>query len=104
MHHARDTLREVVDHQGSHDDLMRIIDAKRTSVIHVLNFLEEIGIACHRDMINQAAAKAQFEGVVLVTWRKTLPWVETHRRMRGRPDLWEDLERLYDTWKTPTSA
>lgn len=99
MYHARDTLREVLDHDGSHDQLVDVIEKKRTNVIHVMNFLEEIGTAVRCRVADDEIAKMQFSFVVTSTWSKCLPWIHDHRRRRGQNALWEDLEALYDAWK-----
>ena len=99
MYHARDALREILDHDGSHDELTKLIDTKRTNVIHILNFLEEIATAVKNEMADAALVKTQFSGVVVLTWSKVIPWIQSHRKKRGQPDIWEDLESVYDSWK-----
>src|SRR5262249_55318035 len=104
MYHVRDILREVLDHQGGHDQLITIIEAKRTNVVHVLNFLEEIATAIGHEMSDAGLLHAQFGGVVTRTWTKTYPWIQSHRTRRNSPKLWEHMEALYNDWKNPSWA
>jgi hypothetical protein len=99
MYLVRDVLREVIDHAGSHEDLIQIIEGKRTHVIHVLNFLEEIAITKRSGLSDPDLLRTQFAGVVTAAWATTFPWVQAHRRKRALPSLWEDLESLYAEWR-----
>jgi hypothetical protein len=99
MYPVRDVLREIMDHGGSQDQLIDIIEGKRTHVVHVINFLEEIATAKAHGMSDDGLLRTQFSGVVAQTWSKVFPWVQVHRRRRNASDLWEDLEGLYNDWK-----
>ena len=99
MHLARDVFREVIDHAGTHDELVSLIQSKQTHVIHVLNFLEEIATTSKNGLGDPNLPRTQFSGVVAAAWTKTFPWVQIHRQRRSLPTLWEDLESLYVDWK-----
>lgn len=96
---VRDAIREVLNHQGSHETVMQLCDEHQTDIINMFNFLEELATAFEKKMVDPVLTRRQFSGVVTGTWAKAWPWIQCHRIRRGQPDLWEDLERLYDGWK-----
>lgn len=99
MFPARDALRLVHKHQGSSDDdeLRKFIDSKETEVMHVINFIEEIGTACRHEVVDAEIMREQFDDIVVSTWRKLYPWIEKKRI--PNKDIWEDFERLFYKWK-----
>ena len=98
MYQVRDMLREILDHTGSHDELIAVIREKKTSVISILNFLEEIATASVTGHSDDELLHRQFSSVILNTWRKTSHWIQVHRSERGDTEIWEDLERVYGQW------
>ena len=101
MYHARDTLRSIAKaHAKSADELQKVIDGNETNVIHVLNFLEEIATSCRHNVVDKVIIKDQFDFVVINTWETLFPWINQHRKIRA-PDIWEDVEKLYASWKRP---
>ena len=101
MYHARDTLRELLDFIGTQDEFVKLVESKKTNVIHIVNFVEEIGHAKKLRLINHEIGKEQFDHIVCSTWVKLWPWITKHRHDRGNQKIWEEFEALYDAWKKP---
>jgi hypothetical protein len=101
MFHVRDVLRDIMDSPISHDELIKFVNEKsrRTNVIHIFNFLEEVSIAHKHHLVDRETLDAQFHGIVVGTWSKLSPWIGTIRKDRNDQRIWEDLESLYDLWK-----
>jgi hypothetical protein len=99
MYHARDTLREIALRDKSQAELLEYIKSNLTSVIHVLNFLEEIATSCRHEVVHKELMRNQFDFVVVNTWEILFPWIKQHRVERSSKSLWEDLENLYYGWK-----
>lgn len=98
MFHARDALRKVHRHHSTSDEeLKKFVETEETNVMHIVNFIEEIGTACRHGVVDSDIMKEQFDDIVVTTWRKLFPWIE---KQRGpNEEIWEDFERLYDKWK-----
>jgi hypothetical protein len=102
MYHVRNTLREVMDFQAkSQDELINLVNdpSKRTNVIHVFNFLEEIAVALKYQLVDSTIVSDQFCGIILAAWARLTPWIHVHRNERADQRIWDDLEALYATWK-----
>jgi len=103
MYQVRDVLREIMSSSGSQDQFITMVTERETNVIHILNFLEEIATCLQTGVADDTILRNQFEAIVVQSWRKLSPWIQRHRDIRRSQDLWEDLERLYQTWKIPRS-
>lgn len=98
MFQARYALRMVHRHHDvSEEELRKFIESQETDVMHVVNFLEEIGTACRHEVVDVEIMREQFDDIVVSTWRKLYPWIEKKRI--PNKDIWEDFERLFDAWK-----
>jgi len=101
MFHVRDTVREVfsasVGRQGE-EAFNKIIEEKKTNVIHFLNFLEEVAIVLDRDLADHDIMFAQFQGILGQGYHRLEPWIVQHRRERGLPRMWEYAEMLAAKW------
>lgn len=96
MFAARDALRLVLK-QKTEEERNRFIELQETNVIHIVNFLEEMGTACKYELVDIKLMREQFDFVIVSTWTKLFPWIKEQRRQDK--DIWEDFERLYDAWK-----
>lgn len=96
MFAARDALRLVLK-QGTDVERRKFIETQETNVIHIVNFLEEIGTACKYKLVDIKIMQEQFDFVIVSTWTKLFPWIKEQRQQNN--DIWEDFERLYDAWK-----
>jgi Domain of unknown function (DUF4760) len=96
---CRDTARELVVHCRTDDDLLTLVDKKSTNVIHILNFLEEIG-TCHRlGLCEEDLIQDQFDAILVSIWSCLLPWIVQHRKQRKNDGIWQDVERLAKLWR-----
>jgi hypothetical protein len=99
MYHIRDTLRELLAHQGTEQEMLVLVEKKNTNVIHILNFLEEIG-TCHRlGLCEDDLIRDQFDSILVSIWSCLLPWIIQHRKQRKNDGIWEDVERLAKLWR-----
>jgi Domain of unknown function (DUF4760) len=99
MYHIRDTVRELVLHHGTDEELLELIEKKNTNVIHILNFLEEIA-TCHKlGLCEEDLLRDQFDAILLSIWNSLLPWIVQHRKQRRTEGIWEDVERLSKLWR-----
>lgn len=99
MFNVRDTLREIMEHKGTSEDLVIFVDSRRTNIIHLINFLEEIGTAKSLGLIDKEVSREQFDHIVVSSWRKLTQWIEKYRNDRGNKKIWEQYESLFDEWK-----
>ena len=96
----RDTYREVLELRGkTEDEIKELVENKKTNIIHLLNFLEEISFTVDQKLLDISLVRNQFEGIVISVWQLLGPWVVKRRSDRGRPKIWKQVEDLYDTWK-----
>ncbi|WP_374371730.1 DUF4760 domain-containing protein [Dongia sp.] len=103
MFHVRNTLRSVMEFEThSNDELINFVSdaSRRTNVIHVVNFLEEISVSIRHGLVDTDLVKAQFCGIVIATWPKLLPWISQTRRVHHDNMMWDDLEKIYNVWKS----
>lgn len=96
MFAARDALRLVLK-QSSDVERRKFIETQETNVIHIVNFLEEMGTACRYELVDVKMMREQFDFVIVTTWTKLFPWIKEQRQQDN--DIWEDFESLYDAWK-----
>jgi hypothetical protein len=96
MFAARDALRLVLK-QSSDVERRKFIETQETNVIHIVNFLEEMGTARRYELVDVEMMREQFDFVIVTTWTKLFPWIKEQRQQDN--DIWEDFESLYDAWK-----
>jgi len=99
MYHAREVCRSILDHDQLGNDLIEFVEDKKTNVIHILNFLEEVAISIEHGLVDATLARNQFEGIVIGLWQTLDPWIAQHRITRNRPQIFSKLEGLYNTWR-----
>lgn len=100
MYHARDTLRHLFDNKNTSDeDIKNIAEDRKTNMIQILNFAEEIAYAYDNDLVDRELTRDKFEGIILTLWQTLEPWVRKHRSDRGRTKIWARVESLYHQWK-----
>ncbi len=96
-------FRELIDSGKAHmaENVERLIEddkAKRTAVVEVLNFFEEVAIAVHSGAADGETLLRGFRGP-LTEYHATLqPWIKQHRSSKKRPTMWIELERLVEIW------
>jgi hypothetical protein len=59
MFHARDTFREILDRRNElvGGNLIDFVEERKTNVIHILNFFEEIGFSVENDLVDYDIVK-----------------------------------------------
>jgi ABC-type nickel/cobalt efflux system permease component RcnA len=96
MFAARDALRLVLK-QGTEEERKKFIESQETNVMHIVNFLEEMGTSCRHELVDIKIMREQFDFVIVCAWTKLFPWIKEQRHQDK--DIWEDFEHLYDAWK-----
>jgi hypothetical protein len=71
-----------------------------SNVRTVLNFLEELAIAAREEHADRELLCRAFAGIVIRAYNATHPWYEEHRKRDSRPQVFQELEWLYNEWKT----
>ncbi len=99
LYHVRDVVRELFDADHTSPQFSSSIEAKKTNVVHFLNFLEEIAIVIEKGDADEAILKDAFVGVVTTACSKLDHWIVQYRIKRGRPNLWIKLEKLGEKWQ-----
>jgi hypothetical protein len=100
MYKCRDHFREISDFRGSGDELIAMVEARRTDVIHFINFLEEIASAKKHGLIINEIAKEQFDHIAITSWDKLFLWIRNYRIEKGEKKIWEEYEKLVIAWKS----
>jgi hypothetical protein len=99
MYHIRDTVRELVVHGGTDGELLALVEKKSTNVIHILNFLEEIGTCYRLGLCEEELIRDQFDAILVSIWSCLLPWIVQYRKLRKNDGIWQDVERLHKLWR-----
>ncbi|KPQ10829.1 MAG: hypothetical protein HLUCCO17_09070 [Saliniramus fredricksonii] len=100
MREARATLRSILDKNGDAGALDAYLNENKLDVNHVLNFIEEMATCCRHGLVDEPLMRKQFDYVVCKTWRSLSTWIDGQRKA-SVDAIWEDMEWLYDQWKTP---
>ena len=100
LFYVRDVCRALFELRGKpQDEIIKLAEEKKTNIIHLLNFLEEISFAIDRNLVDIDLVRGQFEGIVHSVWQLLLPWVTKFRTDQNRSKIWERLEALEKVWK-----
>jgi hypothetical protein len=70
---------------------------ERDGLSHRLTVIE--GTLARLERCDETYARSLFAGNVLHLWQATERWVGEQRANRGRPQLWEELEKLFLRWR-----
>lgn len=100
MREARATLRSILEKNGDAGALNAYLNENKLDVNHVLNFIEEMATCCRHGLVDEPLMRKQFDYVVCKTWRSLSTWIDGERKA-SVDAIWEDMEWLYDQWKTP---
>jgi hypothetical protein len=98
-------FRELIESGKAHipdhvEELIEADKAKRTAVVEVLNFFEELAIAVHTGVADNDTLARGFRAP-LNTYHATLqPWIKQHRSSKKRPTMWIELDRLVERWNS----
>lgn len=100
LFYVRDVCREILDMRGkTEEEIKQYAEEKKTNVVHLLNFLEEISFSVEQNLVDIDLTKDQFKGIVHSLWQLLEPWITQHRAFRGRRDIWDRLEALDKAWR-----
>lgn len=103
MYHVREVCRNIFEKASEEDaDLNKIIESRKTNVIHILNFFEELAIAIKYDTLDTEIVINQFGGIMKSAWSILEPWIVEYRKFRERPLMWVVLEELVNEWNGDT--
>ena len=102
MLETRKTCREIVNikHKGL-DGLIAAIGTGPTqdSVIHLLNFFEEVSISIDEGVADERVLYDTFSEVCFQLSSTLDGWVSHYRQVRGARHLWGGLAKLSARWK-----
>jgi len=73
---------------------------RRTVVVDVLNFFEELSYAGQSGVADLSTLKALFRTILERYFSALKPWIEKHRNDKHQPTAYEHFEWLRDQWKT----
>ena len=62
-------------------------------------FFEGVGVLLHKKLIDISVVDDLFTGPIKMTWEKTKPMIEGHRKQKKYPQFYEWLEYLYNEMK-----
>lgn len=100
MYHVREVCRSLLEARGKpQPELDALIESKKTNVIHIFNFLEEVAFGLQQEVIDEEIVRLQFEGIIIGLWQTLDHWISKHRADRGRPKIWNGVEDIYKKWK-----
>jgi hypothetical protein len=71
----------------------------KTSWLSVAAFFEGIGVLVHKKLIDISLVDDLFSTPVIAAWEKIEHLVESERKHRRRPQIWEWFEYLYKEMK-----
>lgn len=72
---------------------------KRTVVVEIFNFYEEMAVAINLGSVDEEALKRFFRTIVLRYWDDYGYWVGQHRLNRQAPRFATELEEVARKWK-----
>lgn len=102
MFHARKQCQAIIDMRDRPNEIRELLltnEESRENISNILNFLEQLAIAVREGACDETFAKRLFGGIVTNVWHATRAWVEDQRTSRSRPQLWAELQALYDRWR-----
>jgi len=70
---------------------------KRSQLIGVLNFFEELALAVHKKRADERYLYDFFSVTVKMVWTKFTPWIDADRRF-GDASYWDEFEALAKRW------
>jgi hypothetical protein len=96
-------FRELIDSGKAHmpdhvEELIAADKAKKTAVVEVLNFFEELAIAVHTGVADGDTLYRGFRGPLREYHATLEPWIKQHRSSKKRPTMWIELEKLLEKW------
>jgi hypothetical protein len=71
----------------------------KTAWLSVAAFFEGIGVLVHKKLIDISLVDDLFSTPVIIGWEKIEHLVESERKHRSRPQIWEWFEYLYNEIK-----
>lgn len=72
---------------------------KRSVVVDVLNFFEELAISVDSGLADEEMARRYFRTTAVQCFATWEPWVRAYRDKRVRHSTWKELETLTGEWK-----
>ena len=102
MLETRKACREIVNMKfRGLDDLYVALGTgiSQDSVIHLLNFFEELSIAIDEGVADPRVLNDLFAEVCFQVWTTLEGWIANYRNIRCAKNLWGGLEKLNAQWK-----
>lgn len=106
LFHAKKNGRQIVKYFKDHphvEEQKRYLDAEPVllaNLLDVLNIFEAMSIAVQMEMADEEILKRAFRSLVVEYWHVTGDFVKGRRAERQNARLFQDLEWLFNRWKT----
>jgi AcrR family transcriptional regulator len=102
--HTKHEFRSIVESGKVHDtaqveEILGEDTPKRTNVVEVLNFFEEIAQAANMQLADDEALKRYFEEALTYYYSTLGPWMQRYRATRSRPMMWVEIQSMLSRWR-----
>ena len=96
-------FREIIESGKAHvaehvEQLIQNDRTKRSAVVEVLNFFEELAIAVHTGVADNETLYRGFRGPLREYHATLQDWIKQHRSSKQRPTMWEEVDKLVNEW------
>jgi Domain of unknown function (DUF4760) len=71
---------------------------KRSDVVAILGFLEEIALAIRTGTASEGKLRRYYEAVLMQSWQAVEEWVKSERRVDNEPGYFLELEIISQRW------